>query len=416
MKGEATRVCVLVLLLTAAVADAQDYGGYAGKGGMGARKIEPHVYEYHYDHGFTGEDAMGWEPDLQFAWSRLAAAEACGVTDAPSAIAIDHLIERYGQSASVHETVGIGFHAAQIQANPAFCSAKRKEDLSRLMPEFERGEFSATSAAGRSPSPGPAVADMMTPAQPVAKDMPPTAAVTPSAAQAPLVAAPVSTAVRIPLSYRTGAGENGRDLGDEVLRVVRRAHTGRAVGLQVLTGALLGGVNGVGFGKARLHGEKIKAIPNPGQDLLQAALRSRLDAYFSMHPDALPTESLPVQISGHDWLLIYQELGNGSTPYELRYSADIQGLSKRTGFLRTERSPIALHCQPAPRTASLERWEAEDYAAVKAVAEEYAAQCASEFENQLAIWFPVPPPARHDGSQSREGASSADGTKRKETP
>lgn len=416
MKGEARRVCALVLLLTATVADAQDYGGYAGKGGMGARKIEPHVYEYHYDHGFTGEDAMGWEPDLQFAWSRLAAAEACGVTDAPSAIAIDRLIERYGQSPSVHETVGIGFHAAQIQSNPEFCSVKRKEEVGRLIPEFERGVFSATSAAAKSPSPGPVATDMMTPAQPVPKEMPPTAVVTPSAAQTSLVAAPVSAALRVPLSYRTGAGENGRNMGDEVLRVVRRAHTGRAVGLQVLTGALLGGVSGVGFGKARLHGEKIKAIPNPGQDLLQAALRSKLDAYFSMHSDALPPEPLPLQISGHDWLLIYQELGNENTEYELRYSADIHGLSKRTGFLRAERSPIALHCQPAPRTASLERWEADDYAAVKAVAEEYAAQCASEFENQLAIWFPVQLPARHDGSQSRDGASSADGNKRRETP
>ena len=385
-------VCVPVLFLFAAAAGAQDFRGYAGKGGMGAYKIEPHVYEYHYDHGFTGEDAMGWDPDLQFAWSRLAAAEACGIDHEPASVAVDHLVKRFGQSETVHEMVGIGFHAAQMRSNPAFCTEKRKAEVTNLMPDFDRGVFPVPSAVANSPVQDSAKAGMASSVEPAQHGLHPTDMNVPSEVQAPAVAL-VSTALQFPLSYRVGTGENGRNSGDDVLRVVRRAHTGRAVGLQVLTGALLGGVGGVGFGKARLHGEKIKTIQNPGQELLQVALRSKLDGYFSAHPDAMPREPVSLHISGHDWLLIYQELDNSSTAYELRYGAHIQGASKKIGFMRAEASPIALQCEPTPRTAPLEQWEKDDYAAVKVAAAEYAEQCAADFEKKLATWFPMPPAA-----------------------
>jgi hypothetical protein len=52
-------------------AAAAGYGGYSGKGGMSAYAIKPNVYEYHYDHGFTGPDAMGWNPNLHLPGREL---------------------------------------------------------------------------------------------------------------------------------------------------------------------------------------------------------------------------------------------------------------------------------------------------------------------------------------------------------
>lgn len=389
MKWIARIVCSFVLLLAVATGNTQDYGNYAGKGGMKAHKIESHVYEYHYDHGFSDEDAMGWDPDLQFAWSRLAAAKACNIEHGPQAAVIDHLIQSFGQSESVHEIVGIGFHLAQIQFNPSFCTSKRKAEIVHLMPEYDRGSFPVSPQGFDSRTEEAGAADVVSDAASSTEEIS-SVEVAEVHADPGSSVPPVSTALLLPFSYRTGNGENGRESGDGVLRVVRRAHAGRAAGLQVLSSALLGGVSGVGFGKSQLHGEKINSIPNPGQDVLQTALRSKLDEYFSLYPEKLPSSPLPLNVSGHDWVLMYQELTNSDTSYELRYSAYVSGPSKKTGFLRFEPSPVALECRPTPKVASLEEWELDDYAAVRVAASEYAAQCSEDFERRLATWFQAP--------------------------
>ena len=102
--------------------------------------IKSNVYEHHYDKGFTGEDAAGWDPNLQYAWSRIAAAKACNVEVSPEDI-LPFLIAEYGQDSLVHEFVGIRFHEAQILSNPKFCTHERIEELRTLIPEFGAGKF-----------------------------------------------------------------------------------------------------------------------------------------------------------------------------------------------------------------------------------------------------------------------------------
>ncbi|MBN6150408.1 hypothetical protein JR065_08650 [Xanthomonas sp. AmX2] len=111
---------LLTLAASAVRADAEALAplpaGYSGHGGMTVYSIKPEVYAYHYDHGFSGDDAMGWDPHLQFVWSRVAAAKACGADAVPETEIVAKLVARYGQSDTVHEMVGIGFHQAQIEA------------------------------------------------------------------------------------------------------------------------------------------------------------------------------------------------------------------------------------------------------------------------------------------------------------
>ena len=133
-------VVVTVLALLSSLAFPADYGSYKGKGGMAAHKIKPNVYEYHYDKGFLGPDAMGWDPNLQFAWSRFAAAKTCGL-DVSIEKAIPNLIAEFQQDKLTHEMIGIGFHHAQSKVNPKFCTEDRVNELKALLHDLEGGNF-----------------------------------------------------------------------------------------------------------------------------------------------------------------------------------------------------------------------------------------------------------------------------------
>jgi hypothetical protein len=113
---------------------------YSGKGGMLAYDIKKDVYVYHFLHGFTGEDAAGWDPNLQYVWSRVAAAKVCGITVSIEGL-MPKLIEQFGQDKMVHEIVGIGFHEVQIRANKEFCTVDRKNEIAAAISEFTKNKF-----------------------------------------------------------------------------------------------------------------------------------------------------------------------------------------------------------------------------------------------------------------------------------
>lgn len=371
---------LLSLFGAVAVVDAQDYQGYEGKGGMLAHKIEPFVFEYHYDHGFTGEDVMGWDPELNFAWSRLAAAEACSGMDISKEALIELLVDRYGHSTVVHEVNGIEFNYAQIMANPDFCTPSRTEEAIRWVSDFAEGGLPVED-----------LLDEQTPVSSIKESSIPEGVVseTDSLPEHAIVSESegFSSASVFTVNYQIGKGEGGRDQGDFQLRFVGREHTGRAIGIQALTGALLGGAGGIGFGKSQLHGRRIESLPNPGVSLLRDAIERKIDDYFSAHPDRLPDEPVTVNVQGHDWVLIYEKLSDEDSPYELRYTTTISVTSRSRGFLRQGRYSFSMNCSPERRTASLEDWERDDYSMVKRVADDYVAECVERFATVLPVHF-----------------------------
>ncbi len=129
---------LLATLLTACAASAPK--PYSGSGGMAAYSITPEVYLHHYQHGFTGRDAMGWDANLQLAWSRIGAAKTCGVSYAADKL-LAQLIANYGHSETVHGMVGIDFHHLQSKGVSGFCSETRVAELRLLLPEFAQGRF-----------------------------------------------------------------------------------------------------------------------------------------------------------------------------------------------------------------------------------------------------------------------------------
>jgi len=84
--------------------------------------------------------------------------------------------------------------------------------------------------------------------------------------------------------------------------------------------------------------------------------------------------------------LVYQELGNSNTLYELRYSATVSARAAGAGRDQ-QRSSVAQTCQPQPQAMTLEAWQAENFAAVKKTAEAYVTQCADAFTARLPQVF-----------------------------
>lgn len=107
---------------------------------MTAYAIKPEAYIYHYQNGFTGVDAIGWDPNLQYAWSRLGAAKTCGIKFDQAKV-VSALIKRFSSNKLIHEMNGINFHHNQSQAIPGFCTAERLKEISERIVQFERGEF-----------------------------------------------------------------------------------------------------------------------------------------------------------------------------------------------------------------------------------------------------------------------------------
>ncbi|MEA5122772.1 hypothetical protein [Xanthomonas floridensis] len=366
------KTCIAaVLLALPGLAVAQDVPpGYSGQGGMTLQEIDPAIYAYHYDHGFVGEDAMGWDPALQFTWSRIAAAEVCA-QQAPSDALIAKLVEQYGKDAVVHQTNGIGFHEAQMRAAGTFCTPTRSAEATAVVPAFAGGDFSTATVYAAAAEAGTVVVES-------------TDSTTGNLEGALMPSA--DWALQLPLQAQLNVGSNGQPNGDEMLRVVRRGHTGALVGVQVAASLFARGLVASSFSKDQLKGEKIKSIGNPGYALQRDAVNAQLKAYFSGHPSAIPVDPFPLQVVMSDWVLVYQSLSDTASPYELRYNVSIGG--ERSGLLKRKASPVHLVCVPTPRTASLEEWEANDYALVKQAAQAYSDECAAKFAERLPQWFP----------------------------
>src|SRR3970282_461622 len=132
--------CAAILLFCTSQVLSAEYSSYKVSGGMSAHKIKSNVYEYHYDKGFVGPDAMGWDPNLQFAWSRIAAAKACGMEIQEEKLILN-LIAQFQKDQMTHQFIGIGFHGAQIGANKQFCTEGRVSGLKSILDDFYVGKF-----------------------------------------------------------------------------------------------------------------------------------------------------------------------------------------------------------------------------------------------------------------------------------
>lgn len=113
---------------------------YSGSGGMTRWNIDPVVYLYHYQNGFTGSDALGYDEQLQTVWSRLGAALTCNI-DYDKQTMIRLLVQRFGEKPVTHELNGIGFHSVQSRKVPGFCNDSRKKEINKAIIRYRQSRF-----------------------------------------------------------------------------------------------------------------------------------------------------------------------------------------------------------------------------------------------------------------------------------
>lgn len=181
--------------------------------------------------------------------------------------------------------------------------------------------------------------------------------------------------------------------GDLVLRVLTR---GRAKGAKIGELALkfYGGGGLSRFAVKNPKGGKVDEVQSPAVELMPGLLRAQLAEYFSRYPGRVPVDLRTVQPLGGHWSLIYQERAGSTDPYELRHEAMISFSPPLDGMKET-----IIRCMDERRLATLDEWEADDYAKVRAAAQEFAGRCIARFATQLPKLFPpaaapvqAPPP------------------------
>jgi len=224
---------------------------------------------------------------------------------------------------------------------------------------------------------------------PVLADEPTAASEPQQDADAAAVAPAPAWEHRVPTSTKLETNADGQPIGDRALRLVQRSTTGKVVAAQAAVSLFAGVIGGRGFSKDQLKGTRVDTVPNPAFSSMEQQARAALATYFSAHPGAIPEQSRPVQVTVGDFTLIYKELGNAETEYELRQNVDL-------GFPYRRKLPTmrltggeGAHCRIAePVSASLEAWQADDYALVRQTAERYAEACVASFVQTLPTLFP----------------------------
>lgn len=203
------------------------------------------------------------------------------------------------------------------------------------------------------------------------------------------LAAPASGPLRdwkrtVWISTGLSRSPDGVLLEADTLRVVTRGDTGKrvagTVGLVALSS--LSGAHVQGFSKKDLRGTYVPTLKSPAEGLIPTKLRERLTAYFTHYPDAVPYDRQHVQVNPGQWSLTYLKLSDGDTPYMLEHRASIS-------FINGEGRPSStIQCNDEPRTNTLAAWQENDYALVKAAAEEVAELCAAHYADKLPDLFP----------------------------
>lgn len=186
-----------------------------------------------------------------------------------------------------------------------------------------------------------------------------------------------------PVRFQLALGSaEGQRFPDSALRVVSPAYKSLDIGL-LIVGALVGSFR-LPTAKEDYKGSSVDTVKHPVYADLMKGLHDSIEEW-RIAQGAKAYEN-PVSVRPDTFALVYTEYGAEKPTYDLVIETTVFRKADSAGWLA---APAVVHCQDAysDPALTLEQWEADDYAAVKAKGREHTRTCIDRVKAEFARLF-----------------------------
>ncbi|WP_312310546.1 hypothetical protein [Stenotrophomonas indicatrix] len=152
------------------------------------------------------------------------------------------------------------------------------------------------------------------------------------------------------------------------------------------------------FQRNNLPGSLIEGQASPAITLMPNVAKALVGGYFRYAPDALPAQTSTLRFSADTWALVHQGNTRKDPLYRLNHSSTIE--QRRADGTLAE----IISCNDSDNRATLEAWQADDYARLKGAAQMITMKCIEKLVKRIPAMYPRPL-AAEDVSAYADGAA-----------
>lgn len=129
-------------------------------------------------------------------------------------------------------------------------------------------------------------------------------------------------------------------------------------------------------------GRIVDGHPSPAITVMPAMAEALVAEYFRNFPDALPAEGSTLHLVAHEWALIHQGERHGTPEYRLDHLSFVEQRRADGTFVD------AVSCSDGDRSATLDQWQANDYALLRQTSELIAEACVGRLSARMPAFYP----------------------------
>ncbi|MEG0185869.1 MAG: hypothetical protein RR704_20710, partial [Stenotrophomonas sp.] len=138
------------------------------------------------------------------------------------------------------------------------------------------------------------------------------------------------------------------------------------------------------FRRNHLAGSIVEGQASPAITLMPNVAKALVGGYFRYAPDAVPTQASTLRFSADTWALVHQGNTRKDPLYRLNHSSTIQ--QRRADGSLAE----IISCDDNDNRATLDAWQANDYAKLKSAAQMITMKCIDKLIKRIPAMYPRP--------------------------
>ncbi|MBN5051775.1 hypothetical protein JY456_15655 [Stenotrophomonas maltophilia] len=138
------------------------------------------------------------------------------------------------------------------------------------------------------------------------------------------------------------------------------------------------------FRRNTLPGSIVESQASPAITLMPSVAKALVGGYFRHVPDAVPSQTSTLRFSADRWALVHQGNTRKDPLYRLNHSSTIQ--QRRADGTLAE----IISCNDSDNRATLDAWQANDYARLKAAAQMITMKCIEKLVKRIPAMYPRP--------------------------